>query len=177
MTGVAIRPRPQAVVIRRGTYCGEHRVGRALPLEKRADGWPQTVALEAGAFCAGSRRGRSGRSRWTWRVRGEDSAAHLGAGHRGKTVRKADSTASFCADAAVVDLLDLLVGLEICSFNRRSILSGLRLKYLDRRLEAVISQRTCVHEFYLQLKRLLVITRGSKLTSLEHFWELTSVEN
>ena len=44
-------------------------------------------------------------------------------------------------------------------------------------LEAVISQRTCVQEFYLQLKRLLVITRGSKLTSLEHFWELTSVEN
>ena len=44
-------------------------------------------------------------------------------------------------------------------------------------LEAVISQRTCAQEFYLQLKRLLVITRGSKLTSLEHFWELTSVEN
>ena len=40
------------------------------------------------------------------------------------------------------------------------------------RLEAVISQRTCALEFYLQLKRLLVITRGSKLTSMEHFWEL-----
>ena len=44
-------------------------------------------------------------------------------------------------------------------------------------LESVISQRTCAQEFYLQLERLLVITRGSKLTSLEHFWELTSVEN
>ena len=33
----------------------------------------------------------------------------------------------------------------------------------------MISQRTCAQEFYLQLKRLLVITRGSKLTSLEHF--------
>ena len=40
-----------------------------------------------------------------------------------------------------------------------------------------VSQRTCAQEFYLQLKRLLVITRGSKLTSLEHFWEFTSMEN
>ena len=48
---------------------------------------------------------------------------------------------------------------------------------LAKALEAVISQRTCAQEFYLQLETLLVITRGSKLTSLEHFWELTSVEN
>ena len=81
MTGVAIRPRPQEVVIRRGTYCsheGKHTGGmrerEPTDVAQRGHSRRALVALACGA---GGSCARSG----TWVRSREGCEAHRCAGH------------------------------------------------------------------------------------------------